>query len=176
LFCGVAGVGFDAAVAEYARTRVKRLRGPLVYAWATLAALAPFRPPRARLELPGRTIEREIFFVAFANASHYGGGMRIAPGADPRDGRLDLVIVGSGRKRHLLRVFPRVYSGRHVADPLVEVVRAASARLAVDPPQWINADGEGLGTTGGGALEIGVVPAALPVVRAGSPGGSGRAG
>ena len=39
-FCGVAGVGFDAAVAQYARTRVKLLRGPLVYAWP--------RSPRSR--------------------------------------------------------------------------------------------------------------------------------
>ena len=164
-FCGVAGVGFDAAVAEYARTHVRRLRGPLVYAWATLVSLAPFRPPRATLEVGDRRIEGELFLVAFANTSHYGGGMRIAPDADPRDGRLDVVVLKNVSKLHLLRVFPKVYRGRHLADPSVEVLRGARARLSVSPTQWINADGEGLGRTSG-EMEVAVVPRALRVVRA----------
>ncbi len=167
-FCGVAGVGFDAAVAQFARTRVKRLRGPLVYAWATIASLAPFRPPRVTLEVGTRRIEGEVFLVAFANTSHYGGGMRIAPDADPRDGLLDVIVIHRRSKLHLLRVFPKVYRGRHLSDPSVELLRGATARVEVSPPQWINADGEGLGRTGDGGLQVSVVPGALPVIRVGS--------
>jgi diacylglycerol kinase (ATP) len=165
-FCGVAGIGFDATVAEYARTRVRRLRGPLVYAWATLASLASFRPPRATLEVGGRRIDGEVFLVAFANGSHYGGGMRIAPAADPRDGLLDVVVIHRRSKLHLLRVFPKVYSGRHVTDPSVEQLRTGTARLAITPPQSINADGEGLGRTGDDATDVSIAPGALKVVRA----------
>jgi len=166
LFCGVAGVGFDAAVAEHARTRVRRLRGPAVYAWATLATLARFRPPQLELVLPGETLRDRVWFVAFANTSHYGGGMRIAPGADPADGRLDVLIARRTSRLALLALFPRVYRGRHLGHPAVTLRRVERATLGVAPPQPINADGEGLGDTGEGPLEIGVLPAALAVVRA----------
>lgn len=166
-FCGVAGVGFDAAVAEYARTRVRRLRGPLVYAWATIASLAAFRPPTARLRAPGFAFDGEIFLAAFANTSHYGGGMRIAPDADPTDGRLDLVLVRRVSKLRLLGVFPRVYRGRHVGHPAVSIARVERLSVELAPAQPINADGEGLGRTTGAPLEVAVERGALGVVRAG---------
>lgn len=165
-FCGVAGVGFDAAVAEYARTRVRRLRGPLVYAWATIASLAAFRPPAARLRAPGFAFDGEIFLAAFANTSHYGGGMRIAPDADPTDGLLDLVLVRRVSKLRLLGVFPRVYRGRHVGHPAVSIARVERLSVELDPAQPINADGEGLGSTAGAPLEVSVERGALGVVRA----------
>lgn len=167
LFCGVAGVGFDAAVAEHARTRVRWLRGPAVYAWATLATLARYQTPTIELELDEERMHAEVWFVAFANTSHYGGGMRIAPGADPADGLLDVVLVRRTGRLRLLTVFPRVYRGTHLGHPAVELRRVARLVLRVKPPQRINADGEGLGETGEGALAVGVWRAALAVVRAG---------
>jgi len=166
-FCGVAGVGFDAAVAEYARTRVKRLRGPAVYAWATLATLARYVTPRIELDSPAGDFRGEVFFVAFANTSHYGGGMRIAPRADPRDGLLDVLIVRRVSKLRLLAVFPKVYRGAHLGHPAVELVRASSASLRTATSQPINADGEGIGRTGSDAMEIGLHRRALPVIRGG---------
>lgn len=167
LFCGVAGVGFDAAVAEHARSRVRWLRGPAVYAWATLVTLARYRPPTIELTIDGETLRAEVWFVAFANTSHYGGGMRIAPGADPADGLLDVVLVRRTGRLRLLAVFPRVYRGTHLGHPAVEVRRVARLALRVTPRQRINADGEGLGETGEGALAVSVWPTALAVVRAG---------
>jgi diacylglycerol kinase (ATP) len=166
-FCGVAGVGFDAAVAEHARSRVRWLRGPAVYAWATLVTLARYRPPAIELALPGETVRAEVWFVAFANTSHYGGGMRIAPGADPADGRLDLLIARRTSRRGLLALFPKVYRGRHLGHPAVTFRRVERATLRVTPSQPINADGEGLGETGGRPLAVAVEPAALAVIRAG---------
>jgi diacylglycerol kinase (ATP) len=165
-FCGVAGVGFDAAVAEFARSRVRRLRGPAVYAWATLATLATFRTPELSLASDGGGFEGEIWFVAFANTSHYGGGMRVAPRADPADGRLEVVVVRRCSRARLLAVFPRVYRGGHVGHPAVTMFPATRVELSVRPPQSINADGEGLGSTGEGRLVVDVERAALAVVRA----------
>lgn len=164
-FFVVAGVGFDAATAEYARSRVRRLRGPAVYAWATLATLVRYRTPRIELESPAGTFRGEVFFVAFANTSHYGGGMRIAPDADPHDGLLDVLIVRRVSKLRLLAVFPRVYRGSHLGHPAIELLRVSSARLRTDSPQPINADGEGIGETAASALQIGLRLRDLAVVR-----------
>jgi diacylglycerol kinase (ATP) len=166
LFCGVAGVGFDAAVAEYARSRVRLLRGPAVYAWATLATLAAYRTPSVRIDDGGSGFEGEVFFVAFANTSHYGGGMRIAPRADPADGRLEVVIVRRISKLRLLAIFPRVYRGAHIGHPAIEVRSAVSLVASFGAPQLINADGEAAGRTGEAPLAVGIEPRALAVVRA----------
>lgn len=164
-FCGVAGIGFDAVVAEHARTRVRWLRGPAVYAWSLVVTLATFRRPRVEIALPGRRFEGEVYLVAFANTSHYGGGMRIAPNADPTDGLLDLVIVHRTSKWRLLKIFPKVYRGRHLGDPAVSIERTPWAEVRFRPPQAINVDGESGGSTGEGTIRIELEPAALAVVR-----------
>lgn len=163
-FCGVAGVGFDAAVADRAR-RVRWLRGPAVYAFATLACLARYRPPRLRIETDEGVHEGEAFFVVFANTGHYGGGMRIAPQADPADGLLDVLCVDRVSKWTLLRLFPKVYRGAHLGHPAIRSVRSRRVVLRVDGAQRINGDGEDLGVTTPEGLVIEVAPAALRVVR-----------
>jgi diacylglycerol kinase (ATP) len=129
--------------------------------------LARYQTPTIELELDEERVRAEVWFVAFANTSHYGGGMRIAPGADPADGLLDIVIVRRTGRLRLLTVFPRVYRGTHLGHPAVELRRVARVALRVKPPQRINADGEGLGETGEGALAVSVWRSALAVVRAG---------
>jgi YegS/Rv2252/BmrU family lipid kinase len=169
-YCGVAGAGFDGAVAEYARTRVRRLRGPAVYTWATLATLAGFRPPRATIELAGGgRIEEEVYFVAFANTPYFGGGMRLAPAADPADGRLEMVMVRRLPKLALLALFPRVYLGRHVGHASCRIEPVAGARLEFDRPQAVVGDGERLGTAGPSGVAFSLRPQGLAVVRAPEP-------
>jgi len=96
--------------------------------------------------------------------------MRIAPDADPTDGLLDVVIVHRTSKWRLLRIFPKVYRGRHLGHPAVEVLRAPWVEVRFDPLQAINIDGEGGGVTGDETLRIEVVPSALAVVRAAGAG------
>lgn len=164
-YCGVAGAGFDGAVADYARRRVRRLRGPAVYTWATLATLATFRPPRAMVELAsGLRFEEEVYFVAFANTPFFGGGMRVAPTADPSDGRLEMVIVRRISKLRLLALFPRVYAGRHVGHSACRIESTDAARLAFDSPQAVVGDGERMGTAGPAGVDFAVRRQGLAVV------------
>lgn len=175
IFCGVAGAGLGGAVAARARTRFRGLRGPWVYVWATLATLARFVPPRLTLEADGERFEGEVFLVAFANTPSFGGGMRIAPDADPADGRLDLIVVRRLGRLRLLLLFPRVYLGRHLGHPCVAHRRFAAARLAIEPAQEVAGDGEALARVGSEAVAVGVRSGALAVVRAASrPVGRGR--
>jgi diacylglycerol kinase family enzyme len=146
-------------------------------AWALVAC------PRARLRLrlsgladdpsagraaPGGLIEREIstYLLGLCNGAVFGGGMRLAPGAVPDDGLLDVVSVGCDSKRTIARHLPKVYGGRHLGVPGVELLRcravevelfdaAAAARFALD------VDGEPLGRL---PLKAELVPAALTML------------
>lgn len=89
-FC-TAGIGFDADVSRhFAESRTRGLR---TYVATTLARYRRFRPGHIRLETGERALDSGCFLLAFANASEYGNGARIAPRASVFDGRLDLCLL-----------------------------------------------------------------------------------
>jgi diacylglycerol kinase (ATP) len=99
--------------------------------------------------------------VAFANGPSYGGGLCIAPAADFADGELDVCFVRQTGKVRLLRLLPKVSSGRHVGLPEVEYFKAAPLRLKTEVPIDVYADGEFVCRT---PVEVSVAPRALRVI------------
>ncbi|WP_369134923.1 diacylglycerol kinase family protein [Modestobacter sp. I12A-02662] len=120
--------GFDSAVTERAN-RLRWPRGPLRYDVALLAELARLRPRAVGLTVDGDARELAVTLVAVANTPRYGGGLRIAPGADPADGLLDVVVVGPVGRRELVRTRPRLATGTHVDHPAVTVLRGREVTL-----------------------------------------------
>ncbi len=97
-----------------------------------------------------------------ANGSHYGGGMKIAPGADPTDGCLDLVVVGDLGRIELLRWLPTVYRGTHLANPKVTARRARTVDIATVEPLPVHLDGECIAAS---PVRFSVCPRALRLRR-----------
>jgi diacylglycerol kinase (ATP) len=64
-------------------------------------------------------------------------------------------------KARLLRLLPRVFSGRHVGLPGVEYFKARRLRLESESPLDVYADGEFVCRT---PVEVSVVPKALRVI------------
>jgi diacylglycerol kinase family enzyme len=85
--------------------------------------------------------------VIVANGVWHGGGMKLAPDAAPDDGAFDVVLIGDVSKVDFLTTAPKIYQGKHVHHPKVEVLR--SARVEVDAPVQlpIELEGEQVGTT-----------------------------
>ncbi|MGN5240211.1 diacylglycerol kinase [Rhodococcus sp. SJ-3] len=135
--------GFDALVTDRAN-RMKWPRGPLRYNAATIVELVNLRLLPYRITFDDEpAVELDATLVAVGNASTYGGGMRIAPGALLDDGLLDVVVATSANRTRLLRLFPTVYRGTHVDLPEVMVRRARRVRLD-SPGITVYADGEPL--------------------------------
>ncbi len=145
-FGTVLACGLDSKVNERAN-RMRRPRGPSRYTLALLAELAPFKALPFTMDADGARTEFDGMLIAVGNGPSYGGGMMIAPQADPRDGRFQITVVEEVGKPTLLRIFPKVYSGRHVEHPKVHVHHAASVELSsnAQPPVSIWADGEWAG-------------------------------
>ncbi|MGC0420440.1 diacylglycerol kinase [Embleya sp. AB8] len=160
--------GFDSRVNERANT-MTWARGRTRYNAALLAELGALRPVEYELELDGKPHYVEATLIAVGNGRSYGGGMRMCPDADLADGRFDITVVAGCGRAELLRVFPKVYSGRHINHPLVTVHRAATVSLtARGLSGW--ADGERLGAL---PLTADCEPAAIRVLvpAASAPGG-----
>lgn len=162
-FSTYAGVGFDSETARRAHQGHRVLSGHAIYVWAVLRTLADFRPPRLIVEHDGGRFDGPAMFVTLANGPAFGGGMRIAPAARNDDGVLDLVIVRAIPRRTLLAVFPKVYVGRHVGHPAVEIVLTRRARIALDREMVAYADGEPMLPVGEAGIAAEVVPGALAV-------------
>ncbi|MFB9376489.1 diacylglycerol/lipid kinase family protein [Kineococcus gynurae] len=124
--------GVDALVNERAN-RWRFPRGPARYTLAAVRELVTVRPLPLRLVLdPGpheHVVEQDVLLVALANTRSYGGGLTMAPGADPTDGVLQVVVVDALSGPAALRVLPRVRSGGHLNHPAVHVHRARRVRL-----------------------------------------------
>lgn len=164
-YAGVLSAGFDAAVSERANG-MTWVQGSARYALAVARELPPYRPRRYSLDLDGETWEVDALLVSVANAPTYGGGMRIAPSADPADGGLEVVVVEPLPKVRFLGLFPRVYRGTHVDLPYVTVRRAKRVRVSIvddRPPLVAYADGERLAPL---PLTCEVRPAAVPLLAA----------
>jgi diacylglycerol kinase (ATP) len=135
------GVGFDAEVAE--RSRVGWGSGTLPYLLAVLTTLGRYAPKSATVELDGAVVSRDpVAAVVVANGEYYGGGMRIAPGASPTDGRLNLVVLGDIGRVELIRWLPTLYSGRHLENPKVRAYAGKTVTITASAPLPMHLDGE----------------------------------
>lgn len=146
-YLGVAGLGFDSEVADYANQHVKFLRGSAVYLYAIVRVLPKFTPRPVRIRTAGGTREEEIMFAAVGNTRQYGGGIRITPDAIVDDGLLDLCIVHRTTRVELLKTLPKAYSGAHVKSRFVEMTRGREFHFESSEPLAVYADGEPLTRT-----------------------------
>lgn len=154
-FLGWAGAGFDAVVAERAGER----GGRLTYLRAVLTSLRDYRPIEMAVSLDGADAwVGPAASVLVCNGASLGGGMRIAPSARADDGLLDVVWLGALGRLELARWLPTVYWGGHLANPRIEIRRAARVRIEAAAPLPVQIDGElGFHTP----LDIAIHPGAL---------------
>jgi diacylglycerol kinase (ATP) len=161
----VAGVGFDAAVAE----RVARARLPRAAAYVAGSLAELFRYPGFEVAEEG-IAGRRLLMLALANGRNFGGTFVIAPAAELDDGLIDIVAIGDASPIERLRLFAAAFSGRHVSMPGVEVRRAAALTLRFPASPLLEVDGD-LHRAVAPEVEVACLPGALRVVTppAGSP-------
>lgn len=159
-FIGIASLGFDSEANRIANEAPSRL-GNLVYVYGALRSLLAWTPARFTVEVDGAARTFAGWSVAAANSSAYGGGMYLAPGASLRDGMLDVVTISETSKLHFAATLPKVFRGRHVEDPCVDVVRGREVRVSADRPFTVYADGDPIGEL---PVTIRALPGALTVL------------
>lgn len=141
-FAAILSTGFDSIVNERAN-RLKWPKGPSRYNVAIALELPLFKPREYTITLDDRQLQTEAMLIAVANGISYGGGMKVAPKADMRDGLFDVLVLRPVSKVEFIKVFPKVYSGEHLSHPAVEMHR--SARVSLSSSAVAYADGERIG-------------------------------
>jgi diacylglycerol kinase (ATP) len=157
-FANIASAGMSGAIAQRANDTTKALGGKVSYVWATFAVFARWRNTEVSVTVDGETRTGRMHDVVVANGPYFGGGMKIAPDAQPDDGVFDVLLIGNLTKRDLMLTLPKTFRGRHLPHPKAELLRGSE--VTVDAPEAlpIELDGEQPGTT---PARFDLVPGAL---------------
>lgn len=116
----VIGVGFDAAVTLRSNRSRFKFRGTFSYLMSFFIEFLVTGTYPLNLEIDGKKLDTEQFFVVFGNGKYFGGGMKICPLADPSDGKIDIVGITKMPKLKLFCHFPGVYKGEHLkVNPVI---------------------------------------------------------
>jgi len=149
-FVNIASFGIggqvDAIVNAASTKRAKQwLGGKGAFFVATVRAMAEYKNAIVRVSVDGRGwYEGPAFNVAIANGRFFGGGMMIAPHADPSDGRFEIVAMGDLSRRDVLRISPKVYRGAHLSEDGIRVTHGVRVEAeAVHPWASVLADVDG---------------------------------
>ena len=149
-FLNVAQAGVGAGAVETAE-RLQRGWGQARYPLAFLRSLPAFPPAQVDLIGVNRRGEKihhqgKALAVIWANAQFFAGGWNVAPRANLTDGRLDVQIIDT-RKRRAPALVPKIIRGVHASDPAVRRFSWSACRLETKPVWPLEADGDLVGNT-----------------------------
>ncbi|MFT3810971.1 MAG: YegS/Rv2252/BmrU family lipid kinase [Micropepsaceae bacterium] len=149
-FVNIASFGLSGdVVSRVNRARIaKWFGGPFAFKWHSTMAALGFRPWRVRLTVDDAYDETlELSTAAIANGRYFGGGMMIAPNADTADGLFDVVVIAETKTRAMISRMNDIYTGKHLEQPTVTVVRGRRVTAAPADGQtahvFAERDGEG---------------------------------
>jgi diacylglycerol kinase (ATP) len=141
-FGAILSTGFDSVVNERANS-LRWPKGAARYNAAIALELPKFRAIDYELTIDGSTMPVEAMLIAVGNGRSYGAGMNVCPNARLDDGLFDLVILEPVSTVEFIKVFPQVYSGKHIHHPQVRSIRAQKVRI--EGASIAYADGERIG-------------------------------
>jgi diacylglycerol kinase (ATP) len=161
-YIGAGGMGLDAEAAHLANTKFKRLPGVTRYLAGAIWEFFRGGSIGLHAEIDGIAWDGRVLFVAVANSTRYGSGIRIAPDAKMDDGWIDVALVQEIGLARLVEAIPIVLtSGDLRGFPEVKRYRCKRIELGTERPAKVHGDGELLGET---PVELSVVPRAVQVM------------
>lgn len=161
-FVNIADVGIGGYVAERVNRTTKALGGFASFLYATLVEFVHLPTPELVLTVDGRVrFSGPAASVAVCNGPRFGGGMRMAPGAELDDGILDIVVIADIGTLDLMVNLHRLYRGTHLTHRKVHAFRGSEVLVESDDPVPLEMDGEQPGST---PFRVRVEPGALRFV------------
>jgi len=142
-FINVADFGLGAEVIRNISSIQSTRRGAFTYYRGLLSTMMGYRSKSVRMTFDdGRQLQGEFLIGAVANGRIFGGGMVIAPRAEPDDGFFDLVLIEPMKKLEILANSRLLYSGTIERNPKVHIHKVRQVRVESSDEVRIEYDGE----------------------------------
>ncbi|MBL1229794.1 diacylglycerol kinase family lipid kinase [Enterococcus sp. BWB1-3] len=146
------GVGLDAAIVQAAndsatkQTLNKFNMGSFSYLFSILKVLFTQKGFPILIDINGQTLEySKAFLCTVTNHPYFGGGVAIAPTADPKKPVLDLVLV---ERINIFKIFWLIFlliRQKHMNSKHLHHYQSSKFRIISTVPEYVHADGEILG-------------------------------
>lgn len=161
-FINIIDFGIGGEVVRRVNESSKIFGGFFSFLKGSIMGLISYRPAEIVYEIDGRRFEGKPTGVVVANGKFFGGGMKIAPEADPSDGVFDVVILGEMSLLKFLRHGHRVYKGTHIELDEVRVLKGRCVKIEVISGKCpIDMDGEDIGYA---PSTVKIVPSAIEML------------
>ncbi|WP_197520930.1 diacylglycerol/lipid kinase family protein [Bradyrhizobium icense] len=121
---------------------LKRL-GPISYVLMTAFTTLTYSPRPYRIRIDDEAEQNlAMWSLMLCSFDGAGEGLMLAPGADPGDRKLDLILVGDiGHWETLTKIVPRLGDGSYLAHP--KVSRRHATQVTIDSDRMVRADVDG---------------------------------
>ncbi len=144
------GTGYDASVCQEAlksslKTFLNHLKlGKLTYILLAIRQIfaKPFMNGEVSADGGAFTEYHKILLITTMIQKYEGGGMKMAPEADPNDGLLSICMVHGLSKLLILFLLPTLLFGRHTRFKGVETFNCRELAVRLSRPEVIHVDGE----------------------------------
>lgn len=161
-FHNLTSFGLGGEVDERVNRSGKKLGGFLSFIMATLVSLVLYEKKRIRLRVDEHFDEEVVVLnVAVANGQYHGGGMWVAPGADPSDGIFHVTIIGDLSLPEVFYYLPKLYNGKILQVKRVRSLTGKKVEALSDERVLLDVDGEQPGCL---PVKIEIIPSALRVL------------
>ncbi|KAK9147409.1 hypothetical protein Scep_006166 [Stephania cephalantha] len=163
-FINVADIHLSAKAGYYA-SRYKQF-GNLCYIIGALRGFMGHTNRDFKIKVNGGEwkVFPQVTAICIGNAKYFGGGMKITPNADPRDGNLEVVILQNFKWYDFILKLHRLYNGTHLSVKNVTSMRVQSIEVEEVEDSgsvYVQSDGEHLGFL---PRKFSILPAAIEML------------
>ena len=160
-FINVACFGIDADIANDDRyIRNNLIPKSMRYNAGVIHHFLTYKPKKIKIEIDDQTFEDQYTTVVVANNRYYGGGYKVSPLSDIKDGKMELIICDKLGKINMAKTILSMKDGGHLNNPHIKLMDATKLTISSDTPLSGNIDGEEICDT---KYEIELLPAKLKI-------------
>jgi len=159
-FASIAGLGFDARVAN--KYRKLKKRGFYGYFRVVTQEFFRYREREYTLTFNDQKITRKALLLSIANSNQFGYNTIIAPTAEPDDGLLDVVIMKKFPIGEIPRMIGLLFTGKIDQSSYIESYKTTEIFINRKRGKRVNIDGEAIKM--GREIFIRIQPAAIKVI------------
>lgn len=140
VICNMAGVGFDALVAEKFSKTAKR--GLMSYLKIILKEFMHFSSSEYVLHINDTVLKTKAFLISFANSSQFGNNAKIAPMASVYDGLMDVCIMKDFPRYKAPYIGLMLLTGQLHKITLMKYFKTSDARITLPEKLHCQIDGD----------------------------------
>jgi YegS/Rv2252/BmrU family lipid kinase len=141
IFLNGLGIGFDGEVVKSGLGK-KWFTGKAAYMSIVLSLLFTHKSCDIEVDFGDIKIKDTMFMLSVANGSTYGGGFKVAPNADLKDGVLEFSWVKDISLFQRMRYLPVIEKGKHLDLPFINYKQLEKVKIQSSSLIQAHIDGE----------------------------------